>query len=386
MAGGLLKRVGEIALKVESTEGTAETLAAADADLAIMDPAFSPNIEHNPREVVRQYLSNLAQVTGKRFGGISFGVEMKGSGSIATVPSWDEALRCAGFGRSTVERINIGAVTGGPFTPGEIITGGTSGATARVVGQVLTGAASIPYVVVSGVLVTAELLTGGTSGATATSSSGPTASQGFVWEPLSAAVPSCTVGFYNDGLRKLLVGCRSTFTAEMVNGGIAKFGFDFQGVYGGVTDLAVLGPTYETAIPEAFLSANLALQDAFSPHFTSLNVDMANDVQIRETANNANGGISAKIVDRDPSASIDPEATLVADHDWYGKVLSGATGHVHCEVGSTVGTRLIIAMPRVQYQSPSEGDRAGIQTLGLTLRMVSESINTGDDELQIAMI
>lgn len=384
--GGLLVRRSEIAAKVEGTEGTAESLASADADLAIINPNYAPAIEHVEREVVRQWLSRLAAVTGKQFGALTFGVELKGSGAVATVPSWDAILRACKFQRSTVQRINIGTVTSGPFTPGETVTGGTSGATGRVVGQVLNGASSLPYVVLSGVFVSGEVITGGTSGASASSTSTPSASQGFVWEPLSTGDPSVTIAHYHDGLKKLLVGARSTLALEMVNGGIAQMQFAFQGIYGGFSDVALLGPTYETTIPEAFLAANLVLQDAFSPHFTTLSVDCGNDVQIRESANTATGGISAKIVDRNVMANIDPEQELVADHDFMGKVLSGATGHVHCEIGSTIGTRIIIAMPRVQYQNPGNAERAGIQTLGLPLKAVSESINTGDDELQIAMI
>ena len=64
-----------------------------------------------------------------------------------------------------------GAVTGGPFAVGEVVTGGTSSASATVT---KVNAASLELGLASGTFVDAELLTGGTSGATATTNAAPT--------------------------------------------------------------------------------------------------------------------------------------------------------------------------------------------------------------------
>ena len=71
---------------------------------------------------------------------------------------------------SNIKRIYHGAVTGGPFQAGEIITGGTSAATG-VVSSV--GSVFLLYTVLSGTLQSSEVITGGTSLATATTLTAP---------------------------------------------------------------------------------------------------------------------------------------------------------------------------------------------------------------------
>jgi len=62
-----------------------------------------------------------------------------------------------------VDTLFHGTVTDGPFTLGETITGGTSGATATVTVALIN---SIEYTLISGTLVTSETITGANSGAT----------------------------------------------------------------------------------------------------------------------------------------------------------------------------------------------------------------------------
>lgn len=71
---------------------------------------------------------------------------------------------------SNIRRIYHGAVTGGPFQVGEIITGGTSSATGVVSSL---GSVFLFYTPLSGTLQSGEVITGGTSLATATTSTAP---------------------------------------------------------------------------------------------------------------------------------------------------------------------------------------------------------------------
>lgn len=63
--------------------------------------------------------------------------------------------------------LQVGTITGGPFTVGEKVTGGTSGAVGRVLSQDATDT-SLVVATESGTWNAAELITGTTSGATAT--------------------------------------------------------------------------------------------------------------------------------------------------------------------------------------------------------------------------
>ena len=81
------------------------------------------------------------------------------------VAKGEDLDRGAVMGLVTSE-LNIahGTVTSGPFQAGETITGGTSGATAKVDA---VGTGSLDVSIVSGTFQAAETITGGTSGASA---------------------------------------------------------------------------------------------------------------------------------------------------------------------------------------------------------------------------
>ncbi len=78
------------------------------------------------------------------------------------------ATRNASAFTSQASRFVIGAVTGGPFTAGETVTGGTSGATATVLVAASDGDYAIYVKPVSGTFQANETVTGGTSSASCT--------------------------------------------------------------------------------------------------------------------------------------------------------------------------------------------------------------------------
>ena len=86
------------------------------------------------------------------------------TGSFVTVAGTES------YDLSNVRRIYHGAVTGGPFQIGEIITGSISTATGVITS---VGSVFVLYTPLSGTLQASETITGGTSGATATTSAAP---------------------------------------------------------------------------------------------------------------------------------------------------------------------------------------------------------------------
>lgn len=380
----LLSRQAVVAAKVEVTEGTEESLAAGDAVL-VYDVSFTPDVSTFERTPARSTLSKLPSVRGTKLGTLTFRTEIKGSGSVGTAPEWDEYLQACGFAKATVSTIAIGAITGGPFQAGELITGGTSAGTGRVVGDVATGAASVPYVVVSGTLQSGEVLTGGTSGATATTSGSPTASQGFEFKPASSSVPSVTIALYLDGLKHTLIGARGNVTANAVVGEPGFFEFTFTGVYKQTADVTLLAATYDTTVPPVFLGVGLTFH-GFTPVFTTLGFDLGNVVEPRRNANDTLGAKSAIITGRSPTATIDPELDLVAQFDFFGRLRNGDQGRFACAMGSTAGNKVTLSSPKCQIDGLAGADRNGIAAATLTLNLATSTVNTGDDELQIGVL
>ena len=184
----MLTRKRQLAAKIEAAEGTAETLAAADAKLLVYEPKVSFDVAMFERNPARTSFSNVGKMTGKRTGALGYKLELKGSGATATVPEWGKLLQACGFGVSALKSMNIGAITNGPFQHGETITGGTSGAQGRVVINTVNGASAILFVVVSGTFQSGETITGGTSTASATTSSAPS-TLGNEFKLISASIP-----------------------------------------------------------------------------------------------------------------------------------------------------------------------------------------------------
>ena len=138
----MLTRLRELAVKIETTPGTAAsgTYSAANAKFLVIDPTIEYDVPLFDREIVRGSLTNLEGLTGIKTARLRFALEMSGHASgTPDVPPWDLLLRACGFSSKSMSKATIGAISGGPFRHGETITGGTSSATAVVVHDTYDG-------------------------------------------------------------------------------------------------------------------------------------------------------------------------------------------------------------------------------------------------------
>jgi len=92
----------QIAAKIEGSEGSAETLAAADAFLAFPSGEPDPKIDMYERNPFRATLSPLQSVPGKRSGKLPFQIELAGSGTAGTAPPWGKLMKGCAFGETIV--------------------------------------------------------------------------------------------------------------------------------------------------------------------------------------------------------------------------------------------------------------------------------------------
>lgn len=377
----MLTRKRQLAAKIEAVEGAAESLAAADAKILVYNPKVSFDVAMFERNPARPSFSNIAKIPGKRPAGLSFRLELRGSGVVATVPEWGKLLQACGFGVNALKSMDIGAVTNGPFQHGETITGGTSAATGRVVINTADGASAIMFVSISGTFQSGEVITGGTSTATATTSSAPTA-VGNEFKLISENIPSLTQGSYEDGVRKLLKGSRGKVKIGFKSGEPVFLDFEFQGVEAGVADTAFLaGVTYENTKPPAFLSALFSV-DAYSAKIGEMDIDVGNTLAVRDDVNDVRGILSFAITGREVAGSFNPEMVSCASHDFHSKWFSGAEMIVDFTVGSVAGNKFRFYIPRAQYTKVEDEDRDGLQ-LAKSAFSLNGSVAPGDDELTI---
>lgn len=84
-----------LAAKIEASEGTAEALAGADANLFVENVSIEPDIDQHERQPLSLTLLELASVPGMRRGRVSFSVELKGSGTAGTAPTLAKLFKAA---------------------------------------------------------------------------------------------------------------------------------------------------------------------------------------------------------------------------------------------------------------------------------------------------
>ncbi len=364
-----LARKRQIAAKIESVEGVAETLTAAEAKHLVDagDLSFSAEPEKEERAPVQQSLSTHPSLIGVQPAKHGLTVELRGSGVIATEPTWNTFLAGTGVEGTAVNQLAIGAVTGGPFTHGETVTGGTSSATGRVISQTANGDAAVYVVVLTGTFASGEVLTGGTSGATATTSA-LAAAGGFVYEPISSSIKSLTIASFLDGVRKLQVGARGSMRIAIPGAGKPGRIFfpEFMGVYGGVTDTALLsGITYESTLPPVMLGGTVRL-GTFTPIVKAFEMDLGADVGLRTSFAAAKGAVSALLGGRNPTGKITIESELVATYDPYGDMIAGTMRDLEVQIGSVEANRFKIILPQVKIEDVAEGSDGPVSTWDLS--------------------
>jgi len=102
----LIEAKTQIAAKVESVEGTAETLSASDAFLAA-NVKFTPNLAMGERKNVSASLSPWAPIPGVRSAKLEFDVELKGSVTKGTAPALGKLLKACGLGETVVSGTSV---------------------------------------------------------------------------------------------------------------------------------------------------------------------------------------------------------------------------------------------------------------------------------------
>jgi len=259
---------------------------------------------------------------------------------------------------------------------GETVTGGTSGATGRVIVTTVNGTSTLYVVSLTGTFTSGETITGSTSGATATTSSVAT-SVGIVYEPNTNPI-SLTMATYEDGISKTIKGCRGTFKINFKSGDVPVIDFDFSGAEGGVVAASLWNnPSYETTKPPAFLSAVLSV-DAVSLKIQDLTIDAGISLGPVDNPADPSGFKSFVIGRRLAQGSFTAMMELPSTHDFYSRWFNGVTMILDNSWGSVSGNKFRFYAPKIQYTKNDNADASGLQAIKSSFA-VTESAAPGDD-------
>lgn len=213
---------------------------------------------------------------------------------------------------------------------------------------------------------------------------GFTNASGGILSPLSGSstAPTLTLGLYQDGRFKSIAGASGDFTIMGEVGKPMMCEWDFQGAWQVPSDVALITPTYPTVQPVAFQGATLTVGGT-AYTISKVAIKANNKIAIRHDATKAGGVLSAVVVDRKITVSIDPEALPFSTQDWYAAQLAGTTYALSLAIGSAQYNTTTIAAPVMALASaPKDGDRDGVLADELEF-VCARSASAGDDELTI---
>jgi hypothetical protein len=186
-------------------------------------------------------------------------------------------------------------------------------------------------------------------------------------------VKTLTIGLYEAGRRKLMRGAVGNVVFEIVPGQPVMMNFTFTGVWAGVSDTAILTPTYPTLAPIRAASGAATINSVVQT-FASCSFDVGNVVAIRPSVANAEGASFGIITDRTPTFTIDPEATVATGNDIWADWIAGTTRALVIEMNDSAD-EIIFSAPAVQRQTISNGDREGLRLDQQTLLCCRDGAN-----------
>lgn len=207
------------------------------------------------------------------------------------------------------------------------------------------------------------------------------ASTDVTYTPNSNGSDSVTLYYYQDGQLHAIVGCRGTFTIELVREQLPKLNFTFTGLRVAPTTAAAPAPTGHSDFVEP-LPVNDTYTSGFdlmgySPNMESVSIDIGNNVVYR----NVVGCEQAIITDRNATGQTVIELPPLASHDYDADVFNHTQSTFAVTHGNTAGNIVTLSSSQTQLISPSMSDSDGIVAGQFDMRFVPTT--AGNDELSL---
>ncbi len=200
------------------------------------------------------------------------------------------------------------------------------------------------------------------------------------YAPVSNAVESITLYYYQDGIFYKMLGARGNVSANLEVGAVGKLSFTFTGHVIEPVDEALVTPTYNATVPTPFINAPFSI-GGYAAQINALAIDAANVLAFPPSPGASDGYGEIQVTGRDTQGSYDPEARLVSVDDPHTALNDGSelvldTGLI----GATAGNRYQLSAQRVSYRDTGPGDRDGIRTYEIPFGCAE---TTTDDDIAL---
>ncbi len=353
--------------KIETTPGTEETPDSSNY-IPTENLRFEPNVNLIQTNENTGSLDSAAPIAGGMRGRLTFDVQVRGSGTPGTPPAFGPLLRACSWAETetdTAVPASAEACAAGSTTSATLAAGASATAQAYrgmpiLISGAVTAANGMHFIsnYSSGKVATLADLAGGAISA----SSDYQIPINVRYSPTSdaTAIKALTLFFYKDGKLIKLLGARGNARLRMEAGGIARWSFDFTGIFAGETDAAVPSDLADPTTVAPVWRGGKALLQRAEIAIDTLEFDTGASPVLGGNPNEAEGFDIAEITTRDMTGSIDPNDVLVATRDTMADFRNGTQRIVLAQWGTVAGNRFALIIPAAQYTSLSDQERQGI--------------------------
>lgn len=408
-----LSRNVQIGLKINGSEGVAETLAAADYTATLADVSDNTSYFTDERGQLKGSLSPTPQLVGHPIGEYGWTEELAG-GDVSTAARWENILRACGFRSAVVlKRVTVGSLTGTDFKPNDLLGDNAALGSATKTVRFIT-----MFTVGSDTFVVYEPLTGSALGASDTlyaydaagSSTGsrpvdssPT-DAGRRYRPLSetgsSASPDMTMIVRRDGQTHVHPSVRGNCNLVFERGATAKMQVTMRGPKapesdGSIAEAGLVADVPAPAVPIVVGKIGFPIRlGTHNPVATGVTVEMSNTLTDRPTISDNGvlgyggqrmGAMPTRITDRRPMIKVPAEHVAKATFDVIGLYDRGQTfvfQMVHGKASDPSG-RIVVTAPAAQIVGGANlAERDGIAIKDLDLLCTG----TDDNELYVDVV
>ena len=200
---------------------------------------------------------------------------------------------------------------------------------------------------------------------------------------------SCTIYVYdvnvNTGnyLLKKYVGCVGNPDANLKAGVPGYVKLAQKALYTKPVDVADPGtPTYEATIPPVVKSAAVKWGSELLLVLDEIQFALGNEIVERPDINSANSITGYLITGRKPTGSINPEKTLIAEHDFFDELEDKTKCLLQATIGSVSGNIVMVSGASCTIDKISLANRNGIGIFDIPIRF---NRTVDSDEIFIKM-
>lgn len=212
------------------------------------------------------------------------------------------------------------------------------------------------------------------------------------YTPISTALESCTMYYYDDGVLKKSTGLRCNITSlKMEFGDVPVLGVSFVGLDSGDTAVvppAVVLTAWKTPVPVNTDNSGLltigctyaagALTGGVTYPSKGLQLSLGGKLGYAEML----GGESVDFTDRAVTGKIMLDLTAAQEIANMVIVTAGTLQGIGLVHGTVSGNKMLVFMPKVQLKNPAKSSVNGKRVITYDLNIIP-TIGTGNDELRI---